>query len=336
MAPKKTKKESPFKNNLQWIKNNKIKSLFILISIAIVLSLLPILIQEELGLSNKSYDMAREDSSYSGGADYAPQTTSYNSTQPQKDTSNPDQPSDSETEIPGIKIIDANAYIETDNIKNEEEKITSTVEVHDGYIEQNRLTENLRQIRINMTVRVPSDNFDSFFEEIRKQSEVESFAVSDYRIDVKKRETELSTVQETIDYYDEMIEETREMYMNNERINLIKELTDSKMQLRRQENSLINSLEESRRLSEYSTVRLTVTQSVSPKVWPEDIKDRFLEKIQRSFDDIIDTLISLLGNILLLFITVISWILYVLTVIVPLWITYRVLRKLYIHIYTEK
>ena len=334
MAPNK-KEDSLFNRKLHWMKDNKIKSFSILLlsTVFVLTSFFTVIfISQNVGISYDSYkmnDAVTESDSFMGTLESSRQAD-YDS----PDVSTPQGPSPSpEIEIPGIKIIEANAHIKTDDIQNEEEQIRDTPELYKGYIQDNRLTESLRQIRVSMTVRVPSESFDSFFEDIREQSEIENFSVSDYRIDVKRRETELGTVRQTIKYYDEMIEETRGMYMNNERINLIKTLTDQKMQLVRQENNLTNSLEESMRLSNYSTVRLTLTQSITPKIWPEDVSENFLEKLQLSVKKSVDTATSILGNMILALTTVIGYILLMITIIIPIWITFRLIRRLYIHIY---
>ncbi len=333
MKEKTQKNFDLFQSIIRLIKKHKIKSsIIIILGLLIIVTIFLYVGLNLIGGMKTSYDSM------------AP--LSQPSTQPDSTRSAPEsisetdeisQPDETlEDEIPGIKIIEAGADIETDDAVKKEKKITDITKQHNGYSEQSRFSESRNLIRIDMTLRIPANNFEGFFNELRESSEIENFNVRDYRIDIERRETRLSTIRETIEMYDEMIEETKQMEMNTERIDLTKRLTDEKMRLVRQENDLLDSLGQSKRRSDYSTINLTIRQDISPKIWPEDIGKRFRENLQDSFDKIADSVTKAVGNILNIFVTAILWIVYVIVVILPIWIAYRLLKRSYIFFYQDR
>ncbi|MGM0629259.1 MAG: DUF4349 domain-containing protein [Patescibacteria group bacterium] len=333
------KKHNPpvYQRIVGWLKSHKKLSVLLSVIGAILILILGWLflnlLSVQLGTSDST--QSPETSYDSLGASENDYSESYNKTQTSSGGASSGAEVDTE-EIPGIKIIEAYANIETNNATEKEEKITSLSKSYDGYLEQSQLSETKSSVRVRMTLRVPADNFEEFFKKLRDSSEVENFNVKDYRIDIERRETQLSTTRETIKMYDEMIEETRQMGMNDDRINLTKRLTDQKMQLVKQENDLIDSISQSKRKSNYSTISLTIKQDIIPRVWPEDITKDFRKNLHDSFEDIAEMITSAFGNMLALFTTVIIWILYVIVAVLPVWIAYRLLRRSYTFFYRNK
>lgn len=321
---------TPYRKAVDWIKEHKAPAALLVIIIPLLLIVGAVavdLIKSELGIKGSSYSrepgMWLDDTSMEGAP---PTARSGQTTQTPNSPTTPD-------DVPGIKVIEASAKIDSQNAKDDEKTVKGIVERYSGYVERSELIERIRSIDVRMTVRVPSNSFEQFFYDLRESTEIEGFHISDYRIELERRETQLETIRETIAMYNDMIEETREMEIGNERISLTKTLTDAKMDLVRKENDVVDSLQQSRRMSDYSTVRINIEESVSPKIWPENMGERFRENLQKSFNSIAYSVTSAIGNILNILITVIIWILYILVAVIPVWITYRILRRTYSKLY---
>ncbi len=239
-------------------------------------------------------------------------------------------------DIPGIKIIEGRAEVKSKDAQNDEQVLRALTEDFNGYVGAGGRRETVTAITVDLTLRIPSDDFDEFFKQMREAMELKSFSIRDYRIDIERRETELDTVRQAITEYDRLIELTREMELDDRLINRIKQLTDEKIRYQRQENNLVSSLQDSRHKSKYATLSVAITEKQTISVWPEDLGDTFRNSMQQSLNKVTNALTSALGDLMLILTTVVVWILYVLTAVLPLWITYRLLRRAYIGLYRKK
>ncbi|MCF7845288.1 MAG: DUF4349 domain-containing protein [Candidatus Pacebacteria bacterium] len=234
----------------------------------------------------------------------------------------------------GIRVVDSSVAVDADDAREEEKRIKQITENYDGYVEESSLSESISLVRIDMKLRVPLDDFHEFFEELKNQTEVEGFSVRDYRIDIERRETDLDTIQKAIEMYSDMLEEVKTMPIERETIEAMVQIVNQEVELRRQENYLVSSLQESRHQSEYSTIRVTVREKVSPKIWPEDLGQDFRENLHNSFQSIGRSITSIIGNSIMVFVKALEWIIYITIVIISLWIFATLLRK--IHKTTKK
>ncbi len=305
---------------LKWIKNHKIATAISLIAILVILpSIALFLVYISNNLMRVSDDFIGKEMSYEAGM---PDSYRGEASREAYDTGR--------TDIPGIQVITSNITIESDKAVKEEVEIKKLTEEYNGYVEESSLSESITLIRVNMKLRVPSEDFEEFFEELRSSTEVESFSVRDYRIDIEQRETDLDTIQKAIAMYSEMLEEIRSMPIERETIEVMSEIINREVNLKRQENHLITSLQESRRQSEYSTVWVTIEEKVSPKIWPEDLGENFRENLQKSFQSIGNSITSVIGNSLALFVKAVEWVLYVIIIVIPFWILAVIIKKIYI------
>ena len=323
---------------LDWIKEHKIKFILFVIGITVLIFVLFVLIinslSQPLGIADGGGTLSSNNHSLKDALSFPSSSRSFEESADVSQSPPPQSPEP--IDIPGIKVIEANLEIKTEDVKTEEEKVIDVLKKHNGYAESSNLRESPRNIVLSMTLRVPADKFDDFFQELRKVTEPDTFNVKDFRIDIDKRITELDTVRDTIREYDLMLELLKDMPVNDERIRHTQNLTNHKISLRHRENNLMDSIQQSRRLSEYSTIRLTMEQKITPKIWPEDLKIQFLEDIKRSIANISMDVTSFVGNALMLMINVILWILYILIFTVPIWIAFRILRKIYIYLYRKE
>jgi hypothetical protein len=322
------KKDGFYNKMLKWARNHKKISAFFLVVIAVVLtSFVWILLYNNVGtlervMNKSSLDYYESDGGVAPESDHSLR----GSTKTIEDTSSPYSL--------GIRVVDSNITIESEEAREEESKIKQIAESYDGYVEESSLSESTSFVRIDMKLRVPLDDFETFFEELKNSTEVEGFNVRDYRIDVERRETDLDTVQKAIAMYSEMLENIKTMPLERETVEVMSEIVSKEIDLRQQENYLMSSLQESRRQSEYSTVRVAIIEKVSPKIWPEDLGDDFRENIHKSFNSVGKSVTSIVGNSLMVFVKAIEWIVYITIVIVSFWIFAVIVRK--IHKTTKK
>jgi hypothetical protein len=308
---------------LNWARDHKKTSVFLLLIVAIVLTSFAWVVLYNVrslgGIMSKDsyndYEVAEE--GFAPEADYS----SRGSSKVIEGTSS--------SYSLGIQVIDSSVAVESDDAREEEKKIKQITENYEGYVEESSLSESISLVRIDMKLRVPLEDFHEFFEELKNQTEVEGFSVRDYRIDVERRETDLDTIQEAIGMYSDMLEKIKSMPVERETIEVMSEIVNQEINLRKQENYLVGSLQESRRQSEYSTIRVTVREKVSPKIWPEDLGQDFRQNLHNSFQSIGKSITSIIGNSIMILVKALEWIIYITIVIISLWIFATLLRKIY-------
>ncbi len=317
------KKDGFYSKMLKWARDHKKISVFFLVIIFVVLtSFVWVLLYNNVGtleraMNKGSFDYYESDGGVAPESDYSLR----GSTKTIEGTSS--------TYSLGIRVVDSSITIKSDEAREEESKIKQITENYSGYVEESSLSESTSFIRIDMKLRVPLDDFEAFFEELKNSTEVEGFSVRDYRIDVERRETDLDTIQKAIAMYSEMLEDIKTMPLERETIEVMSEIVNREINLRQQENYLMSSLQESRRQSEYSTVRVIIREKVSPKIWPEDLGDDFRENIHKSFNSVGKSITSVIGNSLMVFVKAVEWIVYITIVIVSFWIFAVIIRKIY-------
>lgn len=78
-----------------------------------------------------------------------------------------------------------------------------------------------------------------------------------------------------------------------------------------------------------STLNVSFEQKLMPKIWPEDLGTRFLERLNRMVDSIVNILIGIVTNSLVVLVRVIEYIIYAIIVLLPIIIAWRLLRPLH-------
>jgi hypothetical protein len=157
------KKDGFYNKMLKWARNHKKISAFFLVVIAVVLtSFVWILLYNNVGTLERVMNKSSLDYYESGGG-VAPESdhSLRGSTKTIEDTSSPYSL--------GIRVVDSNITIESEEAREEESKIKQIAESYDGYVEESSLSESTSFVRIDMKLRVPLDDFETFFEELKKQ-----------------------------------------------------------------------------------------------------------------------------------------------------------------------
>ncbi|MFP4539930.1 MAG: DUF4349 domain-containing protein [Candidatus Paceibacterota bacterium] len=322
------------KKVMRWVKEHKLGSSFILLgSIILILFITSTVL---VSLSDLQHTTERPQMYTTDEGTGSSDASSESATKRLTKSSEGDAPDVSDEDIFGIKVIEGSAEIESENAQKDEALAQELVKDHGGYTEESKRSEGRLFIRFDMKIRVPSDDFDDFFSELRDSLEMESFNIRDYRIDLEKRETRLDTLMQTMEMYDEMIEESRQMELGDERLDMTKKLVDQKMDLKRQEDELRHSISRSQRKSKYATLSLSIKENVDPEIIPDDIGERFKNNLHASFKRITDSATSVLGNSLVLITVIAEWMIYGFIIILALVAVVGILKKLYRHIYKRK
>ncbi len=227
-----------------------------------------------------------------------------------------------------LEIKEGSITVESENAESDLKSIEKSIEEKDGYIEVNRKRETSRLLSIYLKVRVPIESFDDFIKEIKDSFETESYYTSNYRIDVRYQTDESDIIKNTLENYKAIREEILEMPPGVEKIELLKMITDEEKNLVSGQAFFQRELTDRAMESDMATVSITIEEKIRPSLWPEDLGDRFRDKINNAIDSIIASFMNILVNSLILAIKVIEYLLYVLIIIVPVLFTWRWFKKI--------
>lgn len=228
-----------------------------------------------------------------------------------------------------VEVKEANIDVDSENARQDSETVRSTSEEYDGYIEQSNKSETNTHLRINMTTRVPSSDFESFIEDLQNKLEVEDYSVNNFRIPVQREIDELDIIRRSLDNYATIRQDVMEMTTGEEKISLLMEITNKELELKEREKRFERSLVGKQERSDMATVRITLEERLEAELWPEEIVNRFRDGLKNALDDVVESLVAIVtGGISFLF-QVINWMVYSIIFIVPVALLYKLGRKLY-------
>jgi len=228
-----------------------------------------------------------------------------------------------------LEVKEGRAKIKSENADGDAELLRLLTADYEGYLEQSRKTETLRLVRIVSTVRVPVGNFEEFLEDLRRKFDVRTYETGDFRITVQHQFDELDVLSRSLQEYDEIREEIRQLRVGEERIKLLMRITNEETELIRRQQAIERELAAQQKQADMATLEVTLEQSLRPKLWPEDLGSRFFERLNWMVDSIVTAFIGILTNSLVVLIRVIEFIIYAIIIIVPLVIVWRLSRRIH-------
>jgi len=332
-ASAKSSRWAKFKN---WIKNHKILSaLSLVVLVVIILPVLALLIwitkegiyyqynQTSKGFLSPSLStdgVALESSRSSFDTD--------NSTDIQTSQAEP-------TEIPGLEIKQADITAISKQATEDEEKIKRQAEQYSGYVESSRQTERPGLLTISMKARLPASSFDSFVSNLKTELEVEKYNIQDFRLEIKERQTQLDIIELAIERYLRDFNEVSAMPVSEEKFKLSESLIGKLEKYQQRAANIKNDIDNIEHRSKMSEINITLNQDLPVDIWPENIANSFRHEIQKTVETIINIGMSTATFTFVIFLTVAQWILYLLVAIIPVWITFILLRLAYLKIYRQ-
>lgn len=300
-----------------WIKTHKIATAGILIGIIVVVSAISTLMVS-MGAKRTTYEYA--------GLSPAP-VISYKGSAP---ASEAERTVSEPFQVKGeIEVKEGSMEIESKDAETDFGKIQSITQNYDGYVERSSKSIGNLYVRINLTLRVSSEQFTDLIEKLKKDFEVKSYDVENYRIPIEKELDELQILKESLSDYQEIRGEIKEMKVGKDKIDLLMEVTDKELVLKQKEGGYQREISGQERRGEYATLNVSLYQKKSPKIWPEDVLDQFKDRLRGTLDKVVEILKDLVGGSIELLFRTIQIAAYVFIVGIILAGAYRVGRKLF-------
>ncbi len=229
-----------------------------------------------------------------------------------------------------LEIREGSIEVKSENAENDFEILKEIVNQQEGYVETSRKSETNTLLSFNAQIKVPAENFDSFLDEVENVFKVEDFNLSNYKIDVQRQIDELYIIEQALEDYMFLREETLELERGEERIELLSRITQEMQNLARQQRNIERDLEGKEKQSDLATLNIVFKETLRPDLWPEDLGNYFYDRINWGIESIATTSLSLIANSFVLFVKVIEYIIYAVIVVVPVtfaWNTWSNIRR---------
>ncbi|PIR01711.1 MAG: hypothetical protein COY73_00370 [Candidatus Nealsonbacteria bacterium CG_4_10_14_0_8_um_filter_37_14] len=187
-----------------------------------------------------------------------------------------------------------------------------------------------------MTLRVPSEKFFDLVEKLKEEFEVESYNVKNYRIPIGRELDELQILSDSLSDYEKIREEIKAMRAGKDKIELLMQLTDKELELKEKERKYQGAVSSKEKQGAYATLNINLKQEKSPKIWPENVLDRFKDRLRRALDNTVEILKDLIGGSIEVFFKAIQIAVYIFIVGIVLAGFYRLGKELFKRLIRKK
>ncbi len=228
-----------------------------------------------------------------------------------------------------VEVKEGSMTIETDNAEGDASAIRGLAEASDGYVEDLRKYENDYNLNINMRVRIPSDDFEGFVDTLKERYDDKSFSVSFYRLSTEREIGELEILNTAFMNYEELRNRTMMIPLDEKQINLLFEITEKELEIKRLERQYSSSLSGKEERSDYSTLTVTLQEKKEINMMPEDLGDELKLKIKRALDEIANSLMDIVTGSIVVFVSAIKYVIYFIVIAIPLILGFRVMKRIY-------
>ncbi len=228
-----------------------------------------------------------------------------------------------------IQVKEGSVEIKSKNAEGDFAEIKSLVEDYQGYIERSSKSSANLYTRINLTLRVPSEKLLDLVEELKKKFEVKSYNIRNYRISIERELDEFEILKTSLSDYEKIREEIREMAVGKDKIELLMRLTEKELQLKSKEKGYQREISSRERRGEYATLQVDIKQKKSPKILPENVLDRFKDRIRIALENVVDILKDLIGGSIELFFRVVQIVVYLFIIGIIVVASYRLGKGLF-------
>ncbi len=228
-----------------------------------------------------------------------------------------------------VEVKEGSMTIETDNAEGDASAIRSLAEASEGYVENLRKYENDYNLNINMRVRLPSASFEGFVDTLKQRYDDKSFSVSFYRLSTEREIGELEILETAFMNYEELRDRTMMIPLDEKQINLLFEITEKELEIKRLERQYSSSLSGKEERSDYSTLSVVLEEKKDISIMPEDLGDELKLKIKRALDDIANSLMDIVTGSIVVFVSAIKYVIYFIVIAIPLILGFRVMKRIY-------
>ncbi len=228
-----------------------------------------------------------------------------------------------------VEVKEGSMTIKTENAEDDAAAIRGLAEASDGYVEDFRKYENDYNLNINMRVRIPSDGFEEFVDTLKERYDDKSFSVSFYRLSTEREIGELEILDTAFMNYEELRNRTMMIPLDEKQINLLFEITEKELEIKRLERQYSSSLSSKEERSDYSTLAVTLQEKKEISIMPEDLGDELRLKIKRALDEIANSLMDIVTGSIVVFVSAIKYVIYFIVIAIPLLLGFRVMKRIY-------
>jgi len=180
-----------------------------------------------------------------------------------------------------------------------------------------------------MRVRIPSDGFEGFVDTLKERYDDKSFSVSFYRISTEREIGELEILETAFQNYEELRDRTMMIPLDEKQINLLFEITEKELEIKRLERQYSSSLSGKEERSDYSTLSVVLEEKKDISIMPEDLGDELRLKIKRALDEIANSLMDIVTGSIVVFVSAIKYVIYFIVIAIPLLLGFRVMKRIY-------
>ena len=195
-----------------------------------------------------------------------------------------------------IEVKEGSMEIESKKAEEDFAEIKSIVEDYQGYVERSQKSITNLYIKINLTLRVPSEKFLDFTEELKKKFEVKSYNIKNYRISIERELDEFEILEKSLSDCEKIREEIKKMKVGKDKIELLMKLTEKELELKRKERNYQREISFQERRGEYATLHVSIQEKKSPKIWPENVLDQFKNRLKKALENVVKILQELVGG----------------------------------------
>jgi hypothetical protein len=318
-----------FNKIINWIKTHKLAVLAIFLAIIFMGSVVLFvgrLFLSSMIIGRRSYDTYKY---AAGSAEYAPLSTSgSNLFIDSYERKIDEQASDILSEPTEYQIKKGSVTIKSKDSSSEYEILRQRTQYIQGWVENMKKHEDYTQKTITTTLKIPFESFDSFTEWMVNNFDVKDANLELYRVEVEKQRDEMQILMEALDVYDRLLVRAEGMEVTEESIEVIMKITQKRLEVMRLLRNYGYSIEKIEEKSDYATITVTLKEEKKIKIMPEDLGKELRIKMRNAISNISEMGLDLLTIPLVVLVKTITYILYVVIVIVPVFIAYKIMRRI--------
>jgi predicted RND superfamily exporter protein len=227
------------------------------------------------------------------------------------------------------QIKKGSASIKSTDASSDYEKLRQKTESLNGWVETVSRNEDYRQISITTNLKIPFENFDSFADWLMKNFDVKNANLELYRVTVERQQDEIQILQMALNIYDKFLQRTETMNVTESSIELAMKITQRKLDVMRLLRQYGYSVEQVEKQSKDASLSITLTQEKKIELMPEDLGRELRSKLRNSVRDITNAGMDLITMPVVIFIKIIVWITYAIIVLVPIFVAFKIIVKIF-------
>jgi hypothetical protein len=228
-----------------------------------------------------------------------------------------------------VEVQEGSMQIESEDVEQDTEEIRGLAENYDGWIESSTKSHGEIYTTADLTVKVDSEDFQSFVSDMKNDFEVESYSVQDYRLYTQRERDELDILNETMMEYESIRREVNEMDNSAEKLDLLMQITEKQLEVQEKRNRYSQDLADKRQRGDYATLNVELREKRKIDLVPDDLGQRFRNEVNEMVDNVANTLITTLTGGVEIFFAAIKYLIYLAIVVLPAYVAYRIGRRLY-------